>query len=101
MDFEAFKIPDGPCCAGLLKPDVAFFGENVPFERVAAAMQMLARSDAMLVVYSGCRFAQAAGTPISAVSLGKSRADELLTLKVTQPCATAPAFLLAPATDAA
>lgn len=110
VGFEGFQVPDCPSCGGLLKPDVVFFGENVPPARVAAAMQALARSDAMLVVgsslmvYSGYRFALAASTagiPIAAVNLGKTRADELLTLKVTQPCAIALAFLLTPTTDVA
>jgi hypothetical protein len=44
------------------------------------------------MVYSGYRFAQAAaaqGKPIAAVNLGRTRADELLTLKVVAPCAQA------------
>ena len=50
-----------------------------------------------LMVYSGYRFAQAAarqGLPIAAVNLGRTRADELLTLKLTRPCAEALEFLL-------
>jgi hypothetical protein len=35
-----------------------------------------------------------AGKPIAAVNLGRTRADALLTLKVSEPCATALAFLL-------
>jgi NAD-dependent SIR2 family protein deacetylase len=49
------------------------------------------------MVYSGYRFAQVAskaGKPIAAVNLGRTRADELLTLKVNQPCVSALAFLL-------
>uniref|UniRef100_UPI00203DDAA8 Sir2 family NAD-dependent protein deacetylase n=2 Tax=Gammaproteobacteria TaxID=1236 RepID=UPI00203DDAA8 len=34
-DFSSFVVPDCPSCGGLLKPDVVFFGENVPRERVA------------------------------------------------------------------
>jgi hypothetical protein len=67
------------------------------------AMMRLEQSDAVLVVgsslmvYSGYRFAQAAAQaskPIAAVNLGRTRADELLMLKVAQPCATALACLL-------
>jgi NAD-dependent SIR2 family protein deacetylase len=81
-----------------------FFGESVPRERVSAATTALERADAMLIVgsslmvYSGFRFAAAmaaAGKPIAAVNLGKTRADELLALKVEEPCADALAFLLA------
>ncbi len=52
-----------------------------------------------LMVYSGYRFAQAAalaGKPIAAVNLGRTRADDLLTLKVTERCGDALAFLLEP-----
>jgi NAD-dependent SIR2 family protein deacetylase len=86
-----------------LKPDVVFFGERVPPERVQRAFAALEHADAMLVVgsslmvYSGYRFVAAMaklGKPIAAVNLGRTRADELLTLKVNAPCAEALAFLL-------
>jgi len=102
-DFSRFEVPPCTCCGGVLKPDVVFFGERVPSERVEAAMHALERADAMLVigsslmVYSGYRFAYAAakaGKPIAAVNLGRTRADDLLTLKVEQPCAAALASLL-------
>jgi NAD-dependent SIR2 family protein deacetylase len=102
-DFSSFRIPPCPGCGGLLKPDVVFFGENVPRDRVAAAMASLERADAMLIVgsslmvYSGYRFARAAalaGKPIAAVNLGRTRADELLSLKVALPSSTALEFLL-------
>ena len=103
LDFSGFDIPACEHCGGILKPDVVFFGESVPRERVAAAMQAMERADAVLVigsslmVYSGYRFAQAAskaGKPIAAVNLGRTRADELLALKVNRPCVPALAFLL-------
>jgi NAD-dependent protein deacetylases, SIR2 family len=102
QDFSSFLIPPCPQCSGLLKPDVVFFGENVPRERVDAGMQALRDADAMLVVgsslmvYSGYRFANAAaraGKPIAAVNIGHTRADPLLSLKVEQSCAQALAFL--------
>jgi NAD-dependent SIR2 family protein deacetylase len=97
VDFAKFTVPDCRRCAGTLKPDVVFFGESVPTDRVERAMQALQESAAMLVVgsslmvYSGYRFAQVAsawGKPIAAINLGRTRADDLLTLKVTAPCAT-------------
>ena len=103
LDFSTFLIPACLNCGGILKPDVVFFGESVPRERVAAAMDAIERADALLVVgsslmvYSGYRFAQIAskaGKPIAAVNLGRTRADELLALKVNQPCVSALAFLL-------
>jgi NAD-dependent SIR2 family protein deacetylase len=101
--FDAFDVPPCDTCGGLLKPDVVFFGEGVPGERVRRAMEALERSDAMLVVgsslmvFSGYRFAKAMADmskPIAAVNLGRTRADDLLTLKLEHRCATALAFLL-------
>jgi NAD-dependent SIR2 family protein deacetylase len=103
VDFAAFDVPACGACGGLLKPDVVFFGESVPRERVRRAMAALDRSDAMLIVgsslmvYSGYRFADAmaqSGKPIAAVNLGKTRADDLLALKVMSRCADALSFLL-------
>ncbi|UPG73606.1 NAD-dependent protein deacetylase [Roseomonas gilardii subsp. gilardii] len=102
-DFAGFVVPDCPVCGGLLKPDVVFFGENVPRARVEDAFQALERADAVLVVgsslmvYSGFRFVQAAvkaGKPVAAVNLGRTRADGMLALKVEQGCEEALAFLL-------
>lgn len=101
-DFAAFAVPPCAACGGLLKPDVVFFGENVPRQRVLDATAALGDADAVLVVgsslmvFSGYRFVNAAaraGKPIAAVNLGRTRADALLTLKVEQPCAQALAFL--------
>ncbi len=103
LDFSRFKIPACGVCGGILKPDVVFFGERVPADRVTTAMQRLEAAEAVLVVgsslmvYSGYRFVYAAaqsGKPIAAVNLGATRADDLLSLKVVQPCAAALAFLL-------
>jgi NAD-dependent SIR2 family protein deacetylase len=94
-DYGDFMVPDCPRCGGILKPDVVFFGEPVPRERVTRAFDGVARADALLVVgsslmvYSGFRFAEAAaaaGQPIAAVNLGRTRADHLLALKISAPC---------------
>jgi len=96
--FETFDAPACSACGGLLKPDVVFFGENVPTERVQRAMAPIASSDAMLVVgsslmiYSGYRFVTAAadaGKPIAAINIGRTRADDILSLKVEDRCANA------------
>jgi NAD-dependent SIR2 family protein deacetylase len=98
LPFDEFLVPACSRCDGVLKPDVVFFGESVPRPRVAESMRQLERADAVLVVgsslmvYSGYRFVQAAaqsGKPIAAVNLGRTRADELLTVKVSEPCALA------------
>lgn len=104
-DFDAFHVPACTHCGGIVKPDVVYFGEHVPRERVQAAQHALETSDALLVVgsslmvYSGFRFAQwahKAGKPIAALNRGRTRADALLTLKVQHDCAQALAFLRAP-----
>lgn len=101
-DFADFEVPPCPFCGGIVKPDVVFFGENVPRDRVDAATRAWQAADAVLVlgsslmVYSGYRFVNAAaraGKPVAAVTLGRTRADPLLTLKVDAPCEQTLAFL--------
>lgn len=101
-DFGRFDVPPCPACGGIVKPDVVFFGENVPRERVATAIEACQAADAVLVVgsslmvFSGYRFVAAAakaGKPIATVNLGVTRADPLVTLKIDAPCAEALAFL--------
>jgi len=88
---ESFEPPRCRQCGGLLKPDVVFFGENVPADRYEDARDALAGADALLVagsslmVYSGYRFvrqAHEAGLPIAIVNRGRTRGDELVTVKV-------------------
>jgi NAD-dependent SIR2 family protein deacetylase len=88
---EHFRLPACLHCGGALAPDVVFFGDNVPPARTAAALDQMARADALLVigsslmVYSGfrfCRLASETGKPIAAVNLGRTRADHLLSLKI-------------------
>ena len=91
MDFSAFQVPDCPHCQGILKPDVVFFGDSVPRDRIERARDALQQADALLVVgsslmvYSGFRFCKWAHDwqkPICALTLGKTRADHLLSLKL-------------------
>ena len=91
LDFATFDVPACPHCGGMLKPDVVFFGESVPRERVAAVREALAQADAVLVagsslmVYSGYRFVEEAvkaGKPVVAVNRGRTRADSVLGLKL-------------------
>ncbi|WP_235844905.1 NAD-dependent protein deacetylase [Cupriavidus agavae] len=92
--FDNFAVPVCERCEGVLKPDVVFFGESVPRERVAAGRAALESADAMLVigssltVFSGYRFclwASERGLPLAALNLGTTRADALLDLKVSAP----------------
>ena len=91
-DFSAFEVPACPHCGtGVLKPDVVFYGESVPRERVQTCLDALVRADALLIagsslmVYSGYRFALAAheqGKSIVAINQGVTRADALLQFKL-------------------
>jgi NAD-dependent SIR2 family protein deacetylase len=91
IDTTTFVAPHCDACEGLLKPDVVFFGENVPRDRVFDAQAALQASDAMLVVgsslmvYSGFRFAvraREAGLPLAILTSGTTRADAIATLKL-------------------
>ena len=95
-DFSGFRSPRCEVCGGMLKPDVVFFGENVPRPRYEAARAALDASDALLVVgsslmvYSGFRFARMAhetGKPIALLGLGRTRADALADIKLEGDCA--------------
>jgi NAD-dependent SIR2 family protein deacetylase len=89
-DDSAFRVIGCPC-GGLLKPDVVFFGENVPKERVEAAFAALEAAKLLLVVgsslmvFSGYRFVRAAarlGRPIAVVNRGHTRADAHACIKL-------------------
>jgi NAD-dependent SIR2 family protein deacetylase len=101
-DVHDFKVPVCTRCGGILKPDVVFFGEQVPRPRVDAAFAALQHADGALVVgsslavYSGYRFcvrARELGKPIVAVNRGRTRADSLFAIKVDRGCAEALAGL--------
>ena len=90
-----FLPPWCATCGGPLKPDVVFFGENVPRERYARAVAALEAADAMLavgtslMVYSGFRFARIArerGLPLAILNRGRTRADDLATLRLDGDC---------------
>lgn len=96
LDDLELHVPDCRQCGGILKPDVVFFGESVPRNRVCAATRMVENASALLVigsslmVYSGfryCRQAHRDGTPVAILNLGRTRADDLATLKLDLPCA--------------
>ena len=94
-----FVVPGCDGCGGVLKPDVVFFGENVPAPRVARcydAVDALADDDGALLVagssltvMSGLRFvrrAAKAGTPVVIVNRGETRGDPLATCRVDVGC---------------
>ena len=45
-DTESFRVVDCPACAGMLKPDIVYFGESVPKDRVAEAYSMVEQAEA-------------------------------------------------------
>ncbi|MFI6297143.1 NAD-dependent protein deacetylase [Nonomuraea sp. NPDC050790] len=88
---DGFSIVDCEGCGGLLKPDVIFFGENVPPPRVTECYALSERAGLLLVlgssltVLSGYRFVRHAArhaVPVAIVNQGATRGDEhaLLTL---------------------
>ena len=94
-DTDSFRFVDCPACAGMLKPDIVYFGENVRKEVVDQAYSLVDESDALLVagssltVFSGYRFvrhAAARGIPIAIINRGPTRGDDLATVKVHGGC---------------
>ena len=94
-DTSSFRIVDCPSCSGMLKPDIVYFGENVPKDRVAHAYSLIDNADALLVagssltVFSGYRFVRHAserGIPIAIVNRGRTRGDDLATVTVDAGC---------------
>lgn len=98
IDFSQINIPQCESCGGILKPDVVFYGESVPADRVGICLSAIDEADAMLIVgsslmvYSGYRFVRRAHQnriPILAINRGVTRADDMLTLKIEQDCGAA------------
>ncbi|MEV0028314.1 NAD-dependent protein deacetylase [Nocardia sp. NPDC050793] len=94
-DTGSFRMVDCARCGGMLKPDIVYFGENVPKDRVAAAFDLVDAADALLVagssltVMSGLRFvrrAAAHGRPVVILNRGRTRGDDLATLRIDAGC---------------
>ena len=82
------------CGGGPLKPDVVFFGENVPKARVEHCFAQVESASALLVlgssltVMSGFRFARRAaalGIDIAIINQGETRADDLARVHLHAP----------------
>lgn len=91
---DAFVMLDCRSCGGALKPDVVYFGESVPPERVARCYALVDEARTLLVlgssltVYSGRRFvmhAHAHGIPVAIVNQGPTRADDLAAVRIDAP----------------
>jgi NAD-dependent SIR2 family protein deacetylase len=96
-ELAEFRTVDCVACGGLLKPDVVFFGEMVPRERVQGAFALVERSRLVLVlgssltVMSGRRFVLRAaklGIPVAIVNQGPTRGDHCATLTLDAPLGT-------------
>lgn len=94
-DTDHFRVVDCHVCGGTLKPDIVYFGETVPRDRVTATFDLIESAESLLVVgssltvMSGLRFVRRAakrGIPIVIVNRGATRADELATLKLHAGC---------------
>ena len=88
---DSFETPACLRCGGTIKPDVVFFGENVPKARLGAAWTQFAEADALLVlgssltVFSGYRFVLKAaqeGKPVAIINQGPTRGDPHTELRV-------------------
>jgi len=82
------------CGGGPLKPDVVFFGESVPRDRVAHCFELVDAAGAVLVlgssltVLSGFRFVRHAaqrGIPVAIVNQGPTRGDAFASVRVDAP----------------
>jgi NAD-dependent SIR2 family protein deacetylase len=96
--YREFQVPGCRTCGGVLKPDVVFFGENVPKPRVEEAWRLYERTEVLLVVgsslsvFSGYRFVLRAAKeqrPVAIVNIGWTRGDEHAALKLEDNVATA------------
>lgn len=94
-DTADFRVAACEHCGGNLKPDVVFFGENVPKERVAQCTELVDAAESLFVlgsslqVMSGLRFVRQArkrGIPIVIVNRGTTRGDDLADLKLEAGC---------------
>ena len=94
---DGFRVVPCVVCGGVLKPDVVFFGETVPPERVAASFALVERARVLLVlgsslkVMSGHRFVLRAaklGIPVAIVNQGETRGDPHAALKLHAPLGT-------------
>ncbi|MBD0676443.1 NAD-dependent protein deacetylase [Streptomyces sp. CBMA156] len=91
---DGFRVAGCPDCGGVLKPDVVFFGENVPAPRVRHCFELVDAASSLVVlgsslaVLSGLRFVRRAAKarlPVAIVNQGPTRGDELAGLRLDLP----------------
>jgi NAD-dependent SIR2 family protein deacetylase len=93
-DTAGFAVVDCEACGGVLKPDVVFFGENVPKARVEACYDLVSAARSLIVlgssltVMSGLRYVRHAtkhDIPVVIVNQGATRGDELALATLDAP----------------
>jgi NAD-dependent SIR2 family protein deacetylase len=101
---EGFTVVDCESCGGLLKPDVIFFGENVPRPRVQECFELTECAGTLLVlgssltVMSGYRFVRRAvdhDIPVAIINQGPTRGDGDALLSIDAPLGVTLTRLLA------
>lgn len=90
-----FRMADCLTCGGVLKPDIVYFGENVPAERVETASALVDEADLVVVVgssltvRSGYRFVRRAVTstkPVAVINRGRTRAHPDAAVTIDGDC---------------
>jgi len=93
-EIESFTVVDCASCGGVLKPDVVFFGENVPQARAAACYERVTSARSLIVlgssltVMSGFRYVRHAaklGLPVVIINQGQTRGDQYATVQLDAP----------------
>jgi NAD-dependent SIR2 family protein deacetylase len=101
---ESFQVVDCASCHGVLKPDVVFFGENVPRQRVEACYAMVEQAGSLVVlgssltVMSGFRYVRRAAklqVPVVIVNQGPTRGDGYAAATLDAPLGQALTALVA------
>jgi len=105
---ESFRVADCLSCQGVLKPDVVFFGENVPRSRVEACYALVERAGSLVVlgssltVMSGLRYVRHAAKlqlPVVIVNQGPTRGDAYAAATLDAPLGKALTALVAALED--
>lgn len=94
-DIKKFYLPACPQCGGILKPNIVFFGDNIPLDRIEKVVKLIIDSHGVLVlgsslqVFSGFRIvlqAKELGLPVAIINIGETRADKIVELKINAKC---------------
>src|SRR5699024_8889503 len=100
---EGFRVADCASCGGILKPDIVYFGENVPKPRVLQAYRLVDEAEALLVVgssltvFSGRRFGTRAAAqvqPVVNLNRGATTSAAVAALSADPGCSSVPRALL-------